>query len=188
MLNLLNIEKPLMVNGQVFPNSTDAMTAFKSFEGELEIVLNFKPKVVAQDIPVQPKVADLTEYRIKVRQYMTKNSSPAFDFMKKWNDDVPMPMRVMVGTILKETKGMYRMRLYCKPEPTDSCMVCGRALTHPVSVLYGIGPECGGHYHISPYETEEQLAQEMENLKEKLSNITWEGWIVKSACESMEAV
>lgn len=29
----------------------------------------------------------------------------------------------------------------------NQCCVCGRELTHPVSIALGVGPECGGHYH-----------------------------------------
>jgi len=29
----------------------------------------------------------------------------------------------------------------------NQCCICGRELTHPVSIALGIGPECGGHYH-----------------------------------------
>lgn len=51
---------------------------------------------------------------------------------------------------------------------TGMCCICGRTLTHPVSVQLGIGPECGGHYWnwdaIGGYSVEnlERLKKEME--------------------------
>ena len=64
------------------------------------------------------------------------------------------------------------------------CMKCGRPLTHPVSRLYGLGPECGQHFHINPFETEQELREAVEEVDKKLSEITWSGWIAKSAVES----
>lgn len=44
------------------------------------------------------------EYRITVKKYMTKPSTPGFDFMSKWNHDIPMPLCTMVGTKEKGNK------------------------------------------------------------------------------------
>lgn len=56
------------------------------------------------------------------------------------------------------------------------CMRCGRKLTHPVSILAGIGPECGGHYwnwdSVGGY-TEENLAK----LQEHIENIKIDTWL-----------
>ena len=43
---------------------------------------------------------------IQVKSYMTKKATASFDFMKKWNNDVPMTMSIMVGEVIKETHGM----------------------------------------------------------------------------------
>lgn len=50
-------------------------------------------------------------YKVVVKEYMTQKSTPDFDFMAKWNANVPMPRTVMFGDILNETKGMYFMAL-----------------------------------------------------------------------------
>jgi hypothetical protein len=131
------------------------------------------------------KISDDTIYKIKVRQYMTKPSTPEFNFHDKFNHGVQMPLRIMVGRVLEETKGMVKMELWGKPMPSSTCCACGRQLTHPVSLHYGIGPECGQHFHINPYETEEQLEAEYEQLKQKMADIKWTGWIIKSAIEDL---
>lgn len=123
------------------------------------------------------------DYVIKVKQWMTRKSSPEFDFMSHWNGDIPMPMRVMRGRVLKETRGMVYMELTAEPHKTDYCMRCGKALTHPVSRLYGIGPECGKHYHLNPFETEEELMAALDEVKAKLAEVRWQGWIAKSGIE-----
>ena len=124
------------------------------------------------------------EYIIKVKNWMTKpTSDPGFDFMLHWNKNIPMPLRVMRGRVLSETRGMVYMELRACPLKTDYCMKCGKPLTHPVSRLYGLGPECGGHYHINPFNTEEELQNAIQEVRQKLNNITWTGWIAKSGIE-----
>lgn len=50
-------------------------------------------------------------YSIFVKQYMTEPSTPNFDFQDKWNNGVPMPQCKMEGEVIKETRGMYYMKL-----------------------------------------------------------------------------
>lgn len=124
------------------------------------------------------------EYIVKVKPWMTKETrDSSFDFMLHWNKNIPMPLRVMRGRVLSETRGMVYMELRACPLKTDYCMKCGKPLTHPVSRLYGLGPECGGHYHINPFNTEEELQNAIQEVRKKLNNITWTGWIAKSGVE-----
>lgn len=129
-------------------------------------------------------------YKVTVRQYMTKPSSPSFDFMKKFNNDIPMPLRTMVGCVDKETKGMYHMILRgdILSEKTMFCMRCGKPITNPVSQYFGMGPECGGHNYVNPFNTEDELKEAVENYRKQLNNIKWEGWIIKSAIIEMTEV
>lgn len=59
------------------------------------------------------------------------------------------------------------------------CCVCGRTLTHPVSVLLGIGPECGEHWwdweRIGGY-SEENIAK----LRTIIYDMKIDQWIPKS--------
>ena len=127
------------------------------------------------------KINHASEYKITVKKYMTENASPEFDFMAKWNNDNPMPLRTMTGVIEKETRGMVYMRLHGQAEPVIRCMRCGRPLTNPVSQHYGIGPECmsklGFVCDISDIDT----------IKKKLvEDVVWEGWIIKSSIIEQE--
>ena len=45
-------------------------------------------------------------YKITVKDYMTKESTRNFNFMKTWNDDIPMPSTDLVVEFTKETRGM----------------------------------------------------------------------------------
>jgi hypothetical protein len=130
-------------------------------------------------------------YKITVRQYMTKPSTPSFDFMAKWNNDVPMPLRTMIGTVDNETKGMVHMNLHgdITDTQTQFCMKCGKQITNPVSQYFGMGPECGGHRYVNPFDSEEELKEAVEKYrKEYLQKITWSGWIIRSAIELQEEI
>ena len=120
-------------------------------------------------------VSDKQEYRFTVKGYMCKEATPEFDFMLKWNNNVPMPMRTMVGTIEKETRGMVYAKLHGEGRPVITCMCCGKELTNPISRHYGIGPVCLSKVGI-PFDIED-----IDNIKEALVKIEWTGWIIRSA-------
>ena len=136
---------------------------------------------------VKPTVDD-TEYIITVKPYMTKKASPDFDFMAKWNKDIPMPLRTMVGKKIRETNGMVYMELHGDiiEEKASFCMKCGRQLTNPVSQYFGIGPECGGHNYTHPFDTDEELREAVRAYKEELKNLKWEGWVIRSSITHCE--
>ena len=50
-------------------------------------------------------------YKITVKKYMTEPSTANFDFQDKWNNGKPMPICIMQGEVIKETRGMYYMEL-----------------------------------------------------------------------------
>lgn len=138
--------------------------------------------------PTQSKMVVGGSYKIKVKKYMTEKSSPSFDFMKSWNNDVPMPFVIMTGTVERETRGMYLMKLHARAEQMDVCMCCGRPLTNPISKLYGLGPECGSHAYINPFSSVEELNEHLDEVKQKIANVTWEGYVIKSAIKEWEEV
>lgn len=191
MLNLLEGYKgSLEVNGIMYNDLKAAVQALEGYDGELTIVLNKagnKQEQKEEKAPVNnvQEIKDSPIYKIKVRQYMTKPSTPGFDFHDKWNNGVPMPMRIMVGRKLKETRGMVQMELWGEitEEITHNCMKCGRTLTNEVSKYFGIGPECGGHGYNNPFETEEELKAAIEEVQKQLKEVKWTGWIIKSAIE-----
>ena len=191
MLNLLNGYKgALEINGTAFGGINEAIQGLKGFDGKLTIIIN-KTGTGAKNTPTNEGRRTVTDiqgspiYRIKVRQYMIKPSCPEFDFHDKWNNGNPMPLRIMVGRKLKETKGMVQMELWGEitQEISKYCMKCGKPLTNEVSKFFGIGPECGGHNYVNPFETKEQLHAAVEEMQQRLKEIKWTGWIIKSAIE-----
>lgn len=122
------------------------------------------------------------QYRVTVKKYMTREATPEFDFMAKWNNNIPMPLRTMTGTVEKETKGMVYMKLHGQAEPVIKCMRCGRELTNPISRHYGIGPECMSKLGLVCD------IDDVDTIKKKLVDVVWEGWIIKSAITEREVV
>ena len=125
-------------------------------------------------------------YKIKVKNYMTEPSTPTFDFQDKWNNGNPMPLCIMKGEIIKETRGMYYMNLHGEAEKTSNCIVCGRTLKNPISKLYGVGPECSEKIGLIRIESEEEAKEKLNHIVKQIEDITWEGWVIKSAILSME--
>ena len=194
MINTLkNWQGKVTINGVEFDSITDAISNFKPVTGEINIKLypNIETTKSSKNIASQPipEIDTEHEIRITVKKYMTEKASPMFDFMAKWNNDVPMPLRTMTGKVLQETKGMVKMQLHGDiwAKKICTCMCCGRKLTNPVSQYFGIGPECGGHNYVNPFDSEEELQEAVEDYKKKLRAVTWTGWIIKSAITNEEA-
>lgn len=178
MTMLQNWTGSIDVNG-IHYDSVDALRTIKFDDlGTVHIKLYPKQKVA---VKVDPDAQQ--EYRITVKSYMTKKATPEFDFMAKWNNNNPMPLCVMTGIVVKETRGMVYMKLHGDiwAEKITRCMKCGRVLTNPVSQYFGIGPECGNHNYVNPFNTEKELRDAVNSYKKQLQEMVWEGWIVKSA-------
>ena len=121
--------------GSVSINDTD-YSSFPSdlsdFEGDIHIKLYPEGKKSLKLSPMKSTEVESandstgTEIKISVKAYMTRKASPEFDFMAKWNNDNPMPLRTMFGTIEKETPGMYYMKLHGMGVETIRCLRCGR--------------------------------------------------------------
>lgn len=120
-------------------------------------------------------------YKITVKKYMTEPATSTFDFQNKWNNGTPMPLCIMQGNVIKETRGMYYMNLQGKAEPTSKCLVCGKALTNPISKLYGVGPECSEKIGLIRIESEEEAQEKLKDIMEQIDDISWEGWVIKSS-------
>lgn len=185
MLSLLkDYTGELIINDVKYSSIEEALKCTQNqLSDSISIKLNMKSQ--KQRMSESVSESNTEQYKIKVRQYMTKKATRDFNFMKQWNNDIPMPMRIMIGEKVKETKGMVYMKLHADivAERVTTCMKCGRPLTNPVSQYFGIGPECGGHNYVNPFNSDEELKKAVDSYRKELQKITWEGWIIKSAIE-----
>lgn len=168
------------INGKSYADIKQATSDFKTDSDTIHIFLHSAHK----NASMSAETCQNEEYKITVKQYMTRKASPDFDFMVKWNNDNPMPLRIMTGTVEKETKGMVYMKLHGVGEKTITCMRCGKELTNPISRLYGVGPEC---IHKIPMFANINI-EEAERIRDELVKVTWEGWIIKSAIITKEEI
>ena len=184
MVNMLQAwQGPVDVKGIRYDSIKNVPGDAWSGSDALRIVLY--PLAQKSDVASENKqmaVSGDAEYQITVKQYMTRKASADFDFMAKWNNDVPMPLRTMRGTVEKETRGMVYMKLHGAGQQEIRCLRCGKELTHPISRHYGIGPECMKKLGIVAD------IEDVESIKEQLVNVTWEGWIIKSSITQKEEV
>jgi hypothetical protein len=174
------------VNGDEYETITTAISQNKGLNGQVHIKLYplTKNASVGQNRVAVAGVDNASEVKITVKAYMTKKATPDFDFMARWNDNNPMPLRIMQGVKVKETNGMVYMKLHAQAEETITCLRCGRELTNPVSRKYGIGPEC-----ITKIPVLIKVdVNDVDDVKAKMVDITWEGWIIKSSILSEESV
>lgn len=187
MLELLkNWKGAVEINGTYYDDINRTKTAqINEFE---KVHIKLLPKV--KQTVTSVKNGENREIKVTVKKYMTEKASPEFDFMKKWNNDIPMPLRTMVGEKVKETRGMVYMKLHgdIYADRICTCMKCGRALTNPVSQYFGIGPECGNHNYVNPFNSEEELKEAVSAYKKQLQQLTWEGWIIKSSLLQFEEI
>lgn len=172
------------INGQRYESIEAFISGGEALSGKIDIKLlsatrNEHP---ARFPEAREQVKSEVKYQITVKKYMTEKSSPGFDFMAKFNNDNPMPLRTMIGTVIQETKGMVKMHLRGFGEPTCNCMRCGRNLTNPVSRLYGIGPECMAKLGLV------RDIEDVDGIKNDLVEIEWTGWVIKSAITDKEEI
>lgn len=174
------------IDGTKYIDGNQVINEFKPSNKQIHIKLYPQEKKANNNVITTSN----REYRITVKQYMTKKASPTFDFMSKWNNDNPMPLRTMVGYIEKETRGMVYMHLHgdIYADRICTCMKCGKMLKNPVSQYFGIGPECGNHGYINPFNSEAELKLAVDAYKKELQKIQWSGWIIKSAIQEQEEV
>jgi hypothetical protein len=182
VLQIVSTGRHITINGKDCKDANEIVASLRA--GSSCAVL---PAVANKStFSVNSDSGNIPVYQIKVKQYMTQPGSPSFDFMSKYNNDVPMPLRVMVGTKEKETPGMVYMKLHGEitEEKTYVCMRCGKLLSNPVSQYFGVGPECGGHNYVNPFKSDAELKAAVDAMQRKLKATVWEGWVIKKAIES----
>ena len=159
----------------------------KSFEFTFE---GKRKEVNTEDYICSPvkKMEVGKSYKITVKKYMTEPATANFDFQDKWNNGKPMPLCIMQGSVMKETRGMYYMNLQGKAEPTSKCLVCGKTLTNPISKLYGISPECSEKVGLIRIESEEEAKEKLKHIMEQIDDISWSGYVIKSSIKEWEEI
>lgn len=108
---------------------------------------------------------------LKVKEWLTKV------------DKNPVPLRTMkVVQVVRRTEKAIMVKLQGTPSPSGECMHCGREITNPTSLHFGIGSTCIQKYpHLLATINEHDIEKSYQRLKEEMHKITWEGWLPKSS-------
>ncbi len=113
------------------------------------------------------------------------NETRIYEIAPAFARDKGLPCYFAARPIIQTPKAAYLVgRGTTKTTRIGSCMACGRALTHPVSVELGIGPECGKHFWdwdlIGGYNKEN-----LERLKTAVQEIKVDGWFPKAVVQQL---
>ncbi len=85
-----------------------------------------------------------------------------------------------VGVVLAESKKALFLHGYGKMDPMGSCAACGRTLTHPGSILIGIGPECLKNWSARDHKMDNMTEEDKAYLISIVENRRVDQWIPKS--------
>lgn len=96
--------------------------------------------------------------------------------------------RVFVASTLIETERAVYLYGHGTTDPVSGCARCGRTLTHPGSILIGIGPEClskmtmgcGWELRAQRFNFQNPDPADVEQLKNFTRDIKVDGWFPKS--------
>lgn len=107
-----------------------------------------------------------------------------------------LPVFFVANEIVKTNKATYLFgKGTLETQKMGYCCICGKTLTHPVSVKLGIGPECGSHYwdwnQVGGYSLE-NITRLTEEMKIKIANFKVDSWIpntcIKQVLPSSETI
>ena len=121
MLNKLSYNGPIIIDNLRYNSVQEAIIDLKGYSGKMEAIIPAKNvKTLTSEVSlVKPEPLDFGENiedgilrQIHVKPYLLRPASETFNFHERWNNNNPMPYSTMNGYRVRETLGMYYMRLY----------------------------------------------------------------------------
>jgi len=92
-------------------------------------------------------------------------------------NDIPVSF---IAGVVKETEKALYVFGHGAMHPEGFCIRCGRRLTHPGSIVIGIGPECLGSWGMRDVKLDNMTDEELQLLKSKAMEKAVDQWIPKS--------
>lgn len=117
------------------------------------------------------------------------SSSPSvyqFEISKGIASEKRLP-RTFVASVLIETERALYLYGHGTTDPRGRCLKCGRELTHPGSILLGIGPECLKNWSAREIAMDNITAEDQEYLQSIVRNIVVDNWFPKSCILHQDA-
>jgi SWI/SNF-related matrix-associated actin-dependent regulator 1 of chromatin subfamily A len=100
-------------------------------------------------------------------------------FAKKMN----LPVSFVAIEVRKSKRAVWVYGHSAK-DPEGHCCVCGRTLTHPGSILLGIGPECLGNWSSRDIKMDNMTTADKEYIKSLVSERIVDSWIPLSVIKA----
>jgi len=85
-----------------------------------------------------------------------------------------------VAVVVKETEKALYLYGHGTKDPTGHCVKCGRTLTHPGSIILGIGPECLGDWGARDIVLENLSKEDIQAMEDVFTSKIIDTWIPKS--------
>jgi SWI/SNF-related matrix-associated actin-dependent regulator 1 of chromatin subfamily A len=85
-----------------------------------------------------------------------------------------------IGIVVRQSKKAIWVYGHGAMDPEGHCACCGRRLTHPGSILIGIGPECLGNWGARDVRLENITPEEKKRLQSYITDKKVDGWIPRT--------
>ena len=92
-------EGAIEIDGTLYNNASEIDSDIQLTDGSTIILRSNRNNKRLEEATGESK-----EYHFVVKKYMTKKSTASFDFMKKWNKDIPMPMVITNCALASENR------------------------------------------------------------------------------------
>lgn len=86
----------------------------------------------------------------------------------------------VTASVLKETERAYYLYGHGIKAADGTCMKCGRRLTHPGSIIIGIGPECLGNWDMRDIVLDHLTDDDIKRIKAAAEERKIDQWVPKS--------
>jgi SWI/SNF-related matrix-associated actin-dependent regulator 1 of chromatin subfamily A len=95
-----------------------------------------------------------------------------------------LPVVFTAATLIETPKAIY-VYGHGSSDPMGACARCGRALTHPGSILIGIGPECLKDWGARDVRLDALSESDIKHLKSLITTRPVNSWIPKSCIQTI---
>lgn len=99
-----------------------------------------------------------------------------------------IPTCFVARELFETSRGAVYLYGHGEVDPQGRCCRCGRTLTHPGSILIGIGPECLGDWGMRDVVLANITPAEVERLRGMVQSRVVDGWLPKGAIKKEEVV
>jgi len=99
-----------------------------------------------------------------------------------------IPTCFIACEILETARGAVYVYGHGEMDPAGRCCQCGRTLTHPGSILLGIGPECLGSWAARDIRMDKVTEEDIQYLRSLVRERVVDTWLPKSVIKSQEEV